>query len=52
MKHIIKYFKELLCTLNRIESHLSKIASCVNENNRGYGDKNTFSTKHWNDKMY
>lgn len=46
---MFKYFKELLEVLRQIESHLSKIAGCV-QTNRRQGDHSTLSTKHWNDR--
>jgi len=46
---MINYFKELLSTLKRIESHLEKLSSCVKISGRDYGDRVSISTKHWND---
>lgn len=45
---IIKYFRELLATLKRIETHLAKIAGCVYEGHHRHGDRCSISTKHWN----
>jgi len=46
---MLNYFRELLLTLKRIESHLERLASCVRDSGRGYGDNRSLSTKHWND---
>jgi len=46
---MIKYFKELLTTLVKIEKHLEKISKCVAEKHHGHGDRFSISTKHWND---
>jgi len=46
---MFKYFKDLLSTLKKIEQHLSRIASCVKENHHDFGDRNSISSKHWND---
>ena len=46
---MINYFKELLATLKKIETHLSLLASCVKTSHRDYGDRVSLSTKHWND---
>ena len=46
---MIKYCKDLLATLNKIEEHLAKIAGCVRVDHHGHGDKQSISTKHWND---
>lgn len=52
---MIKYFKELLSTLKRIDSNLekcqkslAKIDGCVKTSGRGYGDNQSLSVKHWN----
>lgn len=51
---IINYFRNLLFELElinnhlkKIEKHLEKISSCVNNDN--YRHKNSISTGHWND---
>jgi hypothetical protein len=49
MKKIINYFKELLVTLKKIESHLEKLSNCVSSSSRNHGDRFSISTKHWND---
>jgi hypothetical protein len=53
---MIKYFQDLLHTLQRIEQHLAKIeehnermASCVKNSMRTYGERKYFVTGHWND---
>ncbi len=46
---MIKYFIELLTTLKNIERHLCKLASCVQESRKGFGDRYSISSKHWND---
>lgn len=46
---MIKYFKDVLATLKRIESHLARLANCVVRNRYGHGDRESISTKHWND---
>jgi len=46
---MIKYFKDLLQTLKKIEQHLDKISKCVKTDHHGHGDKSSLSTKHWND---
>lgn len=47
---VIRYFKELLATLKRIEAHLDKLAGCVHfRRHGGHGDSASLSTKHWND---
>ena len=46
---MIKYFKELLETLKRIEAHLDLLSACVKKSHRDYGDDMSISTKHWND---
>lgn len=46
---MIKYFRELLSTLKKIETHLSLISKCVNQSSRSYGDRCSISIKHWND---
>lgn len=46
---IIAYFRELLETLKRIEIHLRRLAECVQESSRDYGDKRSISVTHWND---
>lgn len=46
---MIRYFKELLDTLKKIERHLDKIAACVKTNAQQHGDRNSLSIKHWND---
>lgn len=45
---MIKYFKELLKTLKSIDSNLTKISNCVQENHHTHGDKASISVKHWN----
>lgn len=47
---MFNYFKDVLATLKRIEEHLAKLAACVRESDRDYGDRGSISTKHWNDK--
>jgi len=44
---MIKYFKELLVTLKRVERHLDKIASTVSTQSRG---ENYINTDHKNPK--
>jgi hypothetical protein len=46
---MIKYFKELLTTLKNIEQSLNKIAACVRQSHRSYGDSSSISIKYWND---
>ena len=53
---MIKYFKELLYTLKLIDTKLASIergiiqlSSCVERNHHSHGDRNSLSTKHWND---
>lgn len=46
---MLKYFRELLATLKRIEQHLELLASCVRKDHHGYGDRASISAKHWND---
>jgi hypothetical protein len=51
----MKYFKDLLATLKsideslkKIEKNSEKVAECVKTSSRGFGDKTSLSTKHWN----
>lgn len=46
---MIKYFKELLLTLKRIETHLALLSSCVVASSKSHGDRLSVSTKHWNE---
>jgi len=53
---MFNYFKELLGTLKKIESHLEAISKntdllgkCVKSHHHGHGDTHSLSTKHWND---
>jgi len=46
---MFNYFKEILATLTRIAEHLAKLAACVRESDRGYGDRRSIYIKHWND---
>lgn len=60
---MIKYFKELLCTLKSINTHLNelrkteqssneylhKLSECVYTKHHSHGDTTSLSTKHWND---
>lgn len=46
---MIRYFKELLETLKKIERHLELLSSCVRKGHHRYGDYTSLSTKHWND---
>lgn len=43
---MIKYFKDLLNTLIKIELHLKKISETVQQSPKGYGS--CINTKHWN----
>jgi hypothetical protein len=47
----MKYFKELLATLKKIEQHLSVIASCVQKDfvsGHTNAKKPALNTKYWN----
>lgn len=53
---MIKYFKELLATLKSIDKRLAvieensnRLNQCVKDNSRGYGNRSSISTSHWND---
>jgi hypothetical protein len=46
---MIKYFKDLLETLKKIERHLEKLSKCVKERHHRHGDQASVSTKHWNE---
>lgn len=47
--NVIKYFKELLDTLKKIEKHLALLSACVKSGHHRHGDHYSLSTKHWND---
>ena len=46
---MIKYFKELLDTLIRIEKHLSKISETVDCSPKHGNYSKVIRTSHWND---
>jgi hypothetical protein len=44
---MLNYFKDLLATLIKIESHLAKISACTNE--AGRDNRPSISTRNWRD---
>jgi hypothetical protein len=49
MSKIKKYFLDLLATVKRIEKHLELLSGCVRKNHHSYGDRQSISTKGFND---
>jgi len=47
---MIKYFKELLETLKKIEKHLAVLSSCVSSSPTHRSHLTAIRTMHWNDK--
>jgi hypothetical protein len=45
---IIRYFRELLLTLKRIESHLAKLAECIQEGNAYDSGHKSISVRDYN----